>query len=160
MSDRGDTEHEMEGIRLGGGNMQDLGEPPLPSPVDQDQSESGGPRGFAAMSAERQREIASEGGHAAQARGMMSSCTRQPRNGSRLTELRWRASMTGTAHKLTDKERSRGGKVGGQTTAQDRRHMSEIGSKGGHVAQETGAYQESSGRRVSTVLTSAQSGTY
>jgi general stress protein YciG len=46
--------------------------------------------------------------------------------------------LLGTAHKLTDEERSRGGQAGGQTTAQDRRHMAQIGSKGGHIAQETG----------------------
>jgi uncharacterized protein len=58
-------------------------------------------RGFGSMDDQRQREIAREGGHAAQGKG--------------------------TAHKLTPDE----ARKGGETVSSDRAHMSEIGRKGG-----------------------------
>lgn len=62
-------------------------------------------RGFAALSSERQREIASLGGKAAHAKG--------------------------TAHEFTQAEAIAAGRKGGQATSKDRQHMAAIGRKGG-----------------------------
>src|ERR1051326_2852205 len=62
-------------------------------------------RGFAAMSPERKREIASKGGRA--------------------------AHMKGTAHEFTSDEARAAGRKGGETVSRDRQHMAEIGRKGG-----------------------------
>ncbi len=62
-------------------------------------------RGFASMSEELQRRIASKGGKAAHKRG--------------------------TAHEFSTEEARAAGHKGGLTVSQDRRHMSEIGRKGG-----------------------------
>ena len=66
-----------------------------------------GNQGFASMSPEKQRKIASKGGRAAHDRG--------------------------TAHKFTAEEASAAGKLGGMTVSQNREHMAEIGRKGGHA---------------------------
>jgi general stress protein YciG len=62
-------------------------------------------RGFAAMSPERQKQIASEGGRAAHKQGV--------------------------AHEWNSDEARRAGKKGGQIVSQNREHMSEIGRRGG-----------------------------
>lgn len=62
-------------------------------------------RGFAAMDEKKQREIASKGGKAAHERG--------------------------TAHEWTSEEAREAGRKGGATVSRDRRHMAEIGRKGG-----------------------------
>ncbi|BAY11009.1 KGG domain-containing protein [Calothrix sp. NIES-2098] len=62
-------------------------------------------RGFASMDEDKQREIASKGGHAAHEKG--------------------------TAHEFTSEEAREAGRKGGETVSQDREHMAEIGSKGG-----------------------------
>ncbi len=62
-------------------------------------------RGFAAMSPERQRAIASEGGRAAHRQGV--------------------------AHEWSSDEARQAGRKGGQAVSQNREHMSEIGRKGG-----------------------------
>lgn len=62
-------------------------------------------RGFAAMSPERQRQIASEGGRA--------------------------AHKLGVAHEWSSDEARKAGKKGGQIVSQNREHMSEIGRRGG-----------------------------
>jgi general stress protein YciG len=62
-------------------------------------------RGFAAMSPEKQREIASEGGRA--------------------------AHQQGVAHEWNSEEARLAGRKGGQTVSQNREHMSEIGRRGG-----------------------------
>jgi hypothetical protein len=64
-------------------------------------------RGFAGMDAERQRQIASEGGRAAHEKG--------------------------TAHEFTPEEARAAGRKGGEAVSQDRQHMSEIGRKGGEA---------------------------
>jgi uncharacterized protein len=69
------------------------------------QTNQGGGRGFAGMDAQRQREIASQGGRAAHARG--------------------------TAHEFTSEEAREAGRKGGEAVSQDRAHMAQIGSKGG-----------------------------
>ncbi len=63
------------------------------------------PRGFAAMSKERQREIASKGGKA--------------------------AHVHGAAHEFTPEEARAAGRTGGHRISRNREHMSRIGSKGG-----------------------------
>lgn len=62
-------------------------------------------RGFAAMSAEVQREIASKGGKAAHAKG--------------------------SAHEFTLEEARLAGRKGGMKVSQDRAHMARIGKLGG-----------------------------
>jgi general stress protein YciG len=66
------------------------------------------PRGFAAMSPETQRRIASMGGRAAH-------------EGER-------------AHEFTSAEARKAGRRGGKTVSQDRAHMAEIGRLGGIAA--------------------------
>ena len=61
--------------------------------------------GFAAMSKERQAELAAMGGRAAHAKG--------------------------AAHKFTAEEAQSAGRKGGAAVAQDREHMSKIGRLGG-----------------------------
>jgi general stress protein YciG len=62
-------------------------------------------RGFASMSPEKQREIASKGGKA--------------------------AHETGAAHEFTSEEAREAGRKGGKAVSQDREHMRQIGRKGG-----------------------------
>ena len=62
-------------------------------------------RGFAGMSAQRQRAIAAEGGRAAHSRG--------------------------TAHEFSSAEARKAGQKGGQAVSRDRGHMARIGKKGG-----------------------------
>lgn len=62
-------------------------------------------RGFAAMDAEKQRQIASKGGRAAHEKG--------------------------TAHEFTPDEARNAGKKGGEVVSQNREHMAQIGRKGG-----------------------------
>jgi|SRR5688572_20324422 len=62
-------------------------------------------RGFAAMSPERQRQIASEGGRAAHRQGV--------------------------AHEWNSDEARKAGRKGGEKVSQNREHMSEIGRRGG-----------------------------
>ncbi|WP_437581387.1 KGG domain-containing protein [Sorangium sp. So ce887] len=61
-------------------------------------------RGFAAMNAEQQRQIASQGGKAAHEKG--------------------------TAHEFTSEEARAAGRKGGEAVSQNREHMAEIGRKG------------------------------
>jgi general stress protein YciG/hemerythrin-like domain-containing protein len=65
-------------------------------------------RGFAAMSPEKQREIASKGGQAAHRKG--------------------------TAHEFTPEEAREAGRLGGKTVGENRAHMAAIGRKGGQRA--------------------------
>ena len=62
-------------------------------------------RGFAAMSTEKQKQIASEGGRA--------------------------AHRLGVAHEWSSEEARMAGRKGGQIVSQNREHMSEIGRRGG-----------------------------
>jgi general stress protein YciG len=64
-------------------------------------------RGFAAMNAQKQREIASKGGRA--------------------------AHQKGTAHEFSSQEASAAGRKGGLSVSQNRAHMSEIGRQGGRA---------------------------
>ncbi len=72
-------------------------------------------RGFASMDEDKQREIASKGGHAAHEKG--------------------------TAHEFNSEEAREAGHKGGEAVSQDREHMSEIGRKGGEtVSQDRRTY--------------------
>lgn len=62
-------------------------------------------RGFASMSPEKQREIASKGGRAAHEKG--------------------------TAHEFTPEEARLAGRKGGEVVSRDRAHMAAIGREGG-----------------------------
>lgn len=62
-------------------------------------------RGFALLSVDRRRELASQGGRAAQA--------------------------AGTAHQFTSEEARIAGRIGGVNVSADREHMSRIGARGG-----------------------------
>ena len=64
-------------------------------------------RGFAAMDAKKQREIASKGGKA--------------------------AHQKGTAHQFTPDEARAAGRKGGEAVSRDRQHMAEIGRQGGET---------------------------
>jgi uncharacterized protein len=66
---------------------------------------AGSKRGFASMSPERQREIASLGGKAAHAQGL--------------------------AHEFDSEEGRKAGRRGGEVVSSDRAHMAAIGRKGG-----------------------------
>jgi len=68
----------------------------------------GGGRGFAGMDEEKQREIASKGGHAAHEKG--------------------------TAHEFDSEEAREAGRKGGEAVSQNREHMAEIGRKGGEAS--------------------------
>jgi uncharacterized protein len=73
-------------------------------------------RGFASMDDEKQREIASKGGQAAHEKG--------------------------TAHEFTSEEAREAGRKGGETTSQDREHMSEIGREGGKNSHSGGGNKD------------------
>jgi general stress protein YciG len=77
----------------------------MPDNTKTNASTSGSNRGFAAMDDDKQREIASEGGHAAHA--------------------------SGHAHEFDSKEAREAGRKGGEAVSQDREHMADIGQKGG-----------------------------
>jgi general stress protein YciG len=75
-------------------------------------------RGFAAMDAEKQREIASKGGRAAHAKG--------------------------TAHEFSTDEAREAGRKGGESVSRDRQHMAEIGREGGRQSRGGRGDKESS----------------
>ncbi|WP_017719761.1 KGG domain-containing protein [Kamptonema formosum] len=62
-------------------------------------------RGFASMDVEKQRQIASKGGHA--------------------------AHQKGTAHEFTPEEAREAGRKGGEAVSKNREHMAAIGRVGG-----------------------------
>lgn len=69
------------------------------------------PRGFAAMDAAKQREIASKGGKIAHQRGH--------------------------AHEFTPEEAREAGRKGGMAVSRDRRHMAAIGRLGGEARSQS-----------------------
>jgi general stress protein YciG len=77
-------------------------------------------RGFAAMTPEKQREIAKLGGAAAHARGV--------------------------AHRFSADEARAAGRKGGQSVSQDRDHMSSIGRKGGETVSRDREHMSDIGR--------------
>lgn len=64
-------------------------------------------RGFAAMDAEKHRELARRGGRV--------------------------AHMKGTAHEYTPEEAREAGRKGGMAVSRDRKHMAAIGRRGGEA---------------------------
>lgn len=76
--------------------------------MNEDEKNSGRKRGFAAMSPERQKEIASKGGKAAHKQGV--------------------------AHKFDADEARKAGQKGGQAVSRNREHMAEIGRRGGKAS--------------------------
>ena len=78
-------------------------------------------RGFAAMSPERQKAIASEGGRAAHRQGV--------------------------AHEWSSEEARQAGRKGGQAVSQNREHMSEIGRRGGQSSGSRRNGQRNEGER-------------
>lgn len=78
-------------------------------------------RGFAAMSPEKQKSIASQGGKAAHA--------------------------AGTAHEFTSEEAREAGKKGGESVSKDREHMAEIGRKGGQAVSQDRSHMANIGRK-------------
>ena len=77
-------------------------------------------RGFASMSREKQREIASKCGRAAHSKG--------------------------TAHEFTSDEAREAGRKGGQVVSKDREHMSQIGRKGGESVSKDREHMAEIGR--------------
>jgi general stress protein YciG len=69
------------------------------------------PRGFAAMNAEKQRQIASKGGKVAHERGH--------------------------AHEFTSEEAREAGRKGGMAVSRDRKHIAEIGRLGGEARSQS-----------------------
>lgn len=93
---------------------------------DRDRSPRGSERGFAAMDAERQREIASMGGRAAHRRG--------------------------TAHEFDSEEARAAGRRGGEVVSQNRQHMAAIGALGGRASRGGGARAGASAVLPATVV--------
>lgn len=90
----------------------------------------GGGRGFAGMSAERQRQIASLGGKAAHQKGTAHEFTRdEARNagakGGRVAHER------GTAHEFTPDEAREAGRKGGQASARGREPSEDVDEEDG-----------------------------
>ncbi len=91
-------------------------------------------RGFASMSTEKQREIASKGGKAAHAKGTAHEFTADEareagRKGGKAAHAR------GTAHRFTQEEARVAGRKGGEAVSQNREHMAEIGREGGRTSR-------------------------
>jgi len=78
-------------------------------------------RGFAAMDAAKQREIASKGGKA--------------------------AHQKGTAHEFTPDEARAAGRKGGEIVSQNREHMAAIGRKGGESSWQSRERRANEGDR-------------
>lgn len=79
------------------------------------------PRGFAAMTPEQQRLIASQGGKAAHAKG--------------------------TGHEFTREKAREAGRMGGETVSQDRAHMARIGRKGGETVSANREHMKEIGKK-------------
>jgi general stress protein YciG len=101
-----------------------------------------GPRGFAALTPEQRREIASMGGKAAHAQG----------RGHRFTSEEARAAgrKGGQAAAAIPGNMSDMGRKGGRATSSDREHMATIGRKGGEVMATRPGHMREIGRRGGT----------
>jgi hypothetical protein len=73
------------------------------------------------MDEQKQREIASKGGHAAHEKG--------------------------TAHEFTPEEARAAGRKGGETVSKDRAHMAKIGRKGGETVSQDRDHMAAIGRK-------------
>lgn len=84
-------------------------------------------KGFASLSPERRRELASQGGKAAQATG------RTHRYTSETARQAGRKGGLAVVAKFGPEHMSEIGRSGGRVVSSDRRHMQEIGRKGGRM---------------------------
>jgi uncharacterized protein len=97
------------------------------------------PRGVAAMSEERRREVASMGGKAAHAASKAHRFT---------SEEAREAGRKGGQKLSQDREQMRAiGRRGGAAVSADREHMAEIGKKGGDVVGADAGHMAEIGRR-------------
>jgi general stress protein YciG len=87
-------------------------------------------RGFAAMDAAKQRQIASKGGKAAHEKGTAHEFTTE--------EAREAGRKGGEAVSENREHMSQIGKKGGETVSKDREHMSQIGREGGKQRHQSG----------------------
>ncbi|HEU0165985.1 MAG TPA: KGG domain-containing protein [Thermomicrobiales bacterium] len=91
-------------------------------------------RGFAAMDDDKQRAIASKGGHAAHESGHAHEFTTQEaREAGRKGGVA--AHESGNAHEFDAEEARVAGRKGGESVSSDRQHMADIGRKGGESRQ-------------------------
>jgi general stress protein YciG len=98
-------------------------------------------RGFAAMTTEKQREIASAGGKAAHAKGSAYEFT--AKEASEAGKLGGKASL----EKLGREHFRTIGTKGGATVSRSREHMAEIGRKGGRAVSANKEHMAEIGRR-------------
>ena len=98
--------------------------------ANQKKSSNSGEQGFASMDADKQREIASQGGKAAHEKGTAHEFTSEEAReaGHKGGQV---AHEKGTAHEFTSEEAREAGRKGGEAVSKDREHMSDIGRKGG-----------------------------
>jgi general stress protein YciG len=91
-------------------------------------------RGFAAMDEDKQRAIASKGGHAAHESGHAHEFdSQEARQAGHKGGVA--AHESGNAHEFDSDEARRAGHKGGETVSSDRQHMADIGRKGGESRQ-------------------------
>jgi general stress protein YciG len=97
------------------------------------------PRGFAAMSPAKRREIAAKGGKAAHAQGKAHQFT---------SEEAREAGRAGGVAVSADRESMRErGRRGGVAASRDRKHMAEIAAKGGKAVSMDREHMAEMGRR-------------
>jgi uncharacterized protein len=96
-------------------------------------------RGFAAMDATKQREIASKGGKAAHEKGTAHEFTPD--------EARQAGRKGGVAVSRNRRHMSEIGRRGGERVSRDREHMAEIGRKGGEAVSGDRAHMAQIGRK-------------
>ena len=89
------------------------------------------PRGFAAMDAAKQREIASKGGRAAHEKG--------------------------TAHEFSADEARKAGRKGGEVVSRSKEHMANIGRKGGAAVSANRGHMAAIGRKGGEAVSSDRS---
>ncbi len=109
--------------------------PPPPSSVRQ----KGEARGFAAMDAEKQRQIASKGGKAAHEKGTAHEFTRD--------EARVAGRKGGVVVSQNRQHMAEIGRKGGERVSQDREHMAQIGRKGGEAVSGDREHMAQIGRK-------------
>lgn len=96
-------------------------------------------RGFAAMSPEKQKEIASRGGKAAHAKGTAYEY--------KSDEARAAGRKGGRAVSADLEHMSNIGRKGGEKVSQDKEHMAEIGRKGGAAVSVDREHMAAIGRK-------------
>lgn len=100
---------------------------PNPSTPDRNEPAATGRsrRGFAAMDARKQREIAAMGGRA--------------------------AHRSGNAHEFTPEEARAAGRKGGEAVSRNREHMAEIGARGGEASGQRNQRPEHAGDAIAAM---------